>query len=181
MKYVSLNNGVQMPMLGFGTYALARRVTKHFVEVALQQGYRLIDTAHYYGNETEVGQAIQASGIDRQDIFVTTKVDTSGYAATKQLLASTLPKFGGYADLVIIHWPQRDSLGTWRALEEVYQANQVRAIGVSNFNARETANLINNATIPPMLDQIETHLYWQQQKMHRQLMQQRIVHESYSP
>lgn len=170
-----------MPMLGFGTYTLAPAKTQVTVAHALDVGYRLIDTAHYYGNETEVGQAIAASGLPRADIFVTTKVDTSGYAATKRLLAQTLPKFDDYVDLVIIHWPQRDSQGTWRALEEAYHAQQVRAIGVSNFNARQIAALSGPGHVTPALDQIETHLLWQQQKMHQYLTAQNIVHESYSP
>lgn len=181
MQEVLFNNGVKMPMIGFGTYTLDRRVTQKYVEAALKIGYRMIDTAHYYGNEAEVGQAIANSELDRSEVFVTTKVDTSGYAATKKLLAESLPKLGGYADMVIIHWPQSDTLGTWKAMEEAYEAGKIKAIGVSNFNAQQIADLIKHSQVKPVLDQIETHMLWQQQKMHAYLTKENIVHESYSP
>lgn len=181
MDYILLNNGIKMPKLGFGTYTLDPDVTQKYVEVALEAGYRLIDTAHYYGNEAEVGQAISSSPVDRKDVFVTTKVDTSGYQATKDLLTRTLPRLGGYADLVIIHWPQRDNLGTWKAMEEFYRAGSIKSLGLSNFNANEVQEIIDNGNVRPVLDQIETHLHWQQQKMHQYLSSEKIVHESYSP
>ena len=182
MEYVELNNGVVMPVLGYGTYLTPRRVTQRHVADALDAGYRLIDTAQNYGNEREVGAAVRASGLGREEVFVTSKTQTSGYRSTRAGIEDSLVAAGlGYFDLMIIHWPNADSRGTYRALEEAYRTGQLRAIGLSNFNRKQVLEIIDTADVVPAVDQIETHLYWQQWGMHDFLASHGIVHESWSP
>ncbi len=182
MKHLTLNNGVKIPIFGFGTYEISPDQTKEAVLSAFKDGYRLIDTAQYYQNEQQVGEAVRASNLNRDEVFITTKTMTDGYEATKQGLDESLNKSGlDYFDLVLIHWPMGHDLDTWRALEEAYKAGKTRAIGISNFNSRQTLELINHAEIRPMVDQIETHLLLQQWKMHEFLKKENIIHESYSP
>lgn len=182
MKEVKLNNGIIMPAVGYGTYQTAPAETTKNVLLALQTGYRLIDTAQYYGNEAEVGEALTESGLARDQVFVTTKVQTSGYAATKAGLDESLRRFNhDYFDLVIIHWPTGNDDETYRALEDAYQDGKVRAIGLSNFNASQVQAIIDGATVAPAIDQIETHLLWQQKRMHAYLTSRGMVHESYAP
>lgn len=182
MKTVKLNNGIIMPAVGFGTYQTAPEKTTKNVLQALRTGYRLIDTAQYYGNEAEVGEALRESGLARDQVFVTTKVQTSGYADTMQGLDQSLLRFNhDYFDLVIIHWPTGNDAETYRALEDAYQEGKVRAIGLSNFNAAQVQSIIDGAVVTPAIDQIETHLLWQQKRMHAYLTNQGIVHESYAP
>lgn len=167
MKHLTLNNGVKIPIFGFGTYEINPDQTKEAVLSAFKDGYRLIDTAQYYQNEQQVGEAVHASNLNRDEVFITTKTMTDGYEATKRGLDDSLSKSGlNYFDLVLIHWPMGHDLDTWRALEEAYKAGKTRAIGISNFNSRQTLELINHAEIQPMVDQIETHLLLQQWKMH---------------
>ncbi len=182
MKNVTLNNGVEMPLIGYGTYQIPGRKTTEYVLRAIRAGYRLIDTAQYYGNEAGVGEAIRESGLPRANFFVTTKVQTSGYEATKQGLDQSLQRFNGdYFDLVLIHWPTGDDLATYRALEEAYQEGKTRAIGLSNFNAPQVQSIIDNASVKPVIDQIETHLCWQQKRMAHFLRDHQLVHEAYAP
>ncbi len=182
METVELNNGIFMPMVGYGTYQTAPAVTTKNVLRALRTGYRLIDTAQYYGNEAEVGEALTESGLPRDQVFVTTKVQTSGYAATKQGLDESLRRFNhDYFDLVIIHWPTGNDAETYRALEDAYRDGKVRALGLSNFNAEQVQSIIDGATVMPALDQIETHLNWQQKRMHAYLTSRGMIHESYAP
>lgn len=182
MKTVRLNNDVVMPMVGYGTYQIPITTTRDNVLQALRTGYRLIDTAQYYGNESGVGAALTESGLARDQVFVTTKVQTSGYAETKRGLDESLNRFNhDYFDLVLIHWPTGNDLETYRALEDAYQDGKVRAIGLSNFNAAQVQTIIDNSTVLPMVDQIETHLRWQQKRMHAFLASRGIIHESYAP
>lgn len=182
METVELNNGVVMPMLGYGTYQLDPRLTRDNVLQALRTGYRLIDTAQYYGNEAEVGEALRESGLSRNQVFVTTKVQTSGYDETKAGLDESLRRFNNdYFDLVIIHWPTGNDLETYRALEDAYYDGKVRAICLSNFNAAQVQQIIDGSNVVPMIDQIETHLRWQQKRMHTYLTSRGIIHESYAP
>lgn len=174
MNYLTLNNGVQIPLLGFGTYEIAPAQTKAAVLTAFQAGYRLIDTAQYYRNEKQVGQALRASGLKRDQAFITTK--------TLAGIDQSLQKSGlDYFDLILIHWPMGDDRETWRALEKAYQDGKARAIGISNFNRRQTQALIAQSQVKPMVDQIETHLLLQQWKLHAFLPKEGIAHESYSP
>ena len=133
---VSLNNGVKMPILGFGTNTLRGDVGIRCVADAISVGYRLIDTAHIYGNEEAVGEGIQTSGIDRKELFITSKlwVDDAGYEGTKKAFETSLKKLGSdYLDLYLIHRPRGDVKGSWKAMEELYEAGNIKAIGVSNF------------------------------------------------
>lgn len=182
MKTAKANNGIEMPMLGFGTCQITPNTTLLNVAKALRLGYRLIDTAQYYGNEEGVGEAIKESGLDRGRVFVTTKVQTSGYTETRKGLDQSLIDFNqDYFDLVLIHWPMGDDLETYRAIEDAYKEGEVRAIGLSNFNAPQVQEIIDNSSIKPTVDQIETHILWQQQRMHEYLTENNIVHESYAP
>ena len=181
-KYVTLNNGVKMPILGLGVYLNTGKECVNSVKKAIELGYRHIDTAQYYGNEKEVGDAIRASKIPREEIFVTTKTATSGYSSTKHGIEQSLKKFGfPYFDLIIIHWPMGDDIGTYKALEEAYKEGKCKAIGLSNFNEREFLEVYNKCKIKPVINQIETHLYFQQKKMHDFLIKYNCIHESWSP
>ena len=182
MKQLTLNNGVKIPIFGFGTYEISPDQTKQAVLSAFEDGYRLIDTAQYYQNEQQVGEAVKASGLNRDEVFITTKTMTDGYEDTKIGLDESLRRSGlDYFDLVLIHWPMGHDIDTWHALEVAYQAGKARAIGISNFNSRQTLDLIHQSSVRPMVDQIETHLLLQQWKMHEFLEKENIVHESYSP
>lgn len=182
MQTMTLNNGVEMPVTGFGTYLTAPRKTQQQVMAALAAGYRLIDTAQNYGNEREVGAAIRASKLPREDVFVTTKTQTSGYRGTLTGIDNSLRVAGfDYYDLILIHWPNGDDLATYQALEDAYRAGKVRAIGVSNFNHQQVQELIDDGVVVPAVDQIETHLTWQQQRLHAYLAQRDIRHEAWAP
>lgn len=182
MKQLTLNNGIKIPIFGFGTYEISPDQTKQAVLSAFEEGYRLIDTAQYYQNEQQVGEAMKASGLNRDEVFITTKTMTDGYEDTKIDLDESLRRSGlDYFDLVLIHWPMGHDIDTWHALEAAYKAGKTRAIGISNFNSRQTLDLIQQSSVRPMVDQIETHLFLQQWKMHEFLEKENIVHESYSP
>ncbi|NLR10382.1 MULTISPECIES: aldo/keto reductase [Lactobacillaceae] len=182
MQTVTLNNGVQMPILGYGTFQTPPAATEKNVTTAINLGYRSIDTAQVYGTEPGVGAAIANSGRDRDHFFVTTKTQTDGYAATKQGLDDSLTRLGSdYFDLVLIHWPTTHRLDTYRALEDAYQAGKVRAIGLSNFNPSQIDDLLANSHVKPVIDQVETHLFWQQTKLRPYLAAHDIVHEAWAP
>ncbi len=163
MRYVTLNNDVQMPALGFGVFQVPDPAEcERAVAQALETGYRLIDTAASYDNEEAVGRALAASGIPREELFVTTKlwVADAGYDRTKQAFARSLEKLGlGYLDLYLIHQPYGDYYGAWCAMEDLYADGQIRAIGVSNFHPDRLIDLILNNEITPAVNQIETHVF----------------------
>lgn len=182
METVTLNNGMQMPVLGFGTYQIESVNTKKAVKQAINAGYRLIDTAQYYGNEAGVGQAVKESGISRDQFFITTKTPLSGYAETKAGIdESLLEGKMDYYDMVLIHWPIPDYLDSYVALEDAVKEGKIRAIGVSNFNHQQLQKVLDEATVKPAVNQVETHLMWQQQKMHQFLTEHQMVHEAWSP
>lgn len=165
MPTFKLNNGVEMPAVGFGVFQIPGEETKQAVLDAISAGYRLIDTAQAYGNETEVGAAIKASGVPRADLFVTTKVwiSDTGYDATKKEFAAALKRLQlDYLDLFLIHQPYGDVYGSWRAMEELQQAGKVRAIGISNFNADRFVDLNLHNEVTPAVNQIEINP-WNQQ------------------
>ncbi|MEU4563659.1 aldo/keto reductase [Actinoplanes sp. NPDC023936] len=161
---VTLNNGVQMPIIGFGVYQIPAEQTEQAVTDALAAGYRLLDTAAAYQNEEEVGRAIAKSGIAREELFVTTKLwlqDTGEQATTKAFDAS-LHRLGlDYLDLYLIHQPIGDVYGSWRAMQNLLAAGRVRAIGVSNFHPDRLVDLIDHNEIAPAVNQIETHPFYQ--------------------
>lgn len=181
---VSLNNGVKMPMLGFGTNTLRGEDGARYVQEAISVGYRLIDTATIYGNEEFVGKGIKKSGIDRKELFVTSKlwVDDSGYENAKKAFETSLSKLGtDYLDLYLIHRPRGDVKGSWKAMEELYEAGKIRAIGVSNFEPAQLADLLKEAKVRPAVNQIETHVFFQQQQAHEFLKDQGVQIEAWSP
>ena len=162
MEYVTLANGVKMPILGYGVYQVTKDECKRCVLDALKAGYRSIDTAQSYMNEEEVGQAIKESGIDREEIFLTTKVWLSnyGYEACKASVEESLRKLQtNYIDLVLLHQPYGDTYGAWRALEEFYEAGTIKAIGISNFYADRMVEFANFNRIKPMVNQVEVQIF----------------------
>lgn len=165
MDYVTLSNGVQMPMLGYGVYQITRGECERCVRDALKAGYRSIDTAQAYLNEREVGLAIQKSGIARKDLFVTSKVwiENYGYENCKKSVEESLKKLQtDYLDLMLLHQPFSDYYGAWRALEDLYDEGKLRAIGISNFYPDRMVDLASFSRIRPMVNQVETHPFHQQ-------------------
>ena len=184
IPHVSLNNGVKMPMIGFGTNTLRDDVGVRCVADAISVGYRLIDTAMIYGNEGSVGTGIEQSGIDRKELFVTSKlwVDDSGYESTKKAFETSLNKLGlEYLDLYLIHRPRGDVKGSWKAMEELYEAGKIRAIGVSNFEPAQIQDLMKEAKVKPTVNQIETHVFFQQHEAHQFLKSFDVQMEAWSP
>lgn len=173
MDFVTLNNGVKMPKLGYGVYQTPPEDTERCVLEATKIGYRSIDTAQAYGNEAGVGAAIQKCGLPREDLFITTKIwiSNAGYEKAKASIDISLSKLQSeYIDLLLIHQPFGDYYGTYRAMEEAYKAGKVRAIGVSNFYPDRYLDLTTFAEIIPAVNQVETHLF-QQQKVAKEYMQ----------
>ena len=173
MEYVTLNNGIKMPKLGYGVYQTPPDDTKKCVLDAIAVGYRSIDTAQAYGNEEGVGDALAECGLTREEFFLTTKVwiTNAGYEKAKASIEASLKKLRtDYLDLLLIHQPFGDYYGTYRAMEEFYKAGKIRAIGVSNFGPDRYLDLEHFSEIKPAVNQIETHVF-QQQKTAREYMQ----------
>ena len=165
MEYVKLSNGVKMPMIGYGVYQVDPAECERCVSDALKVGYRMIDTAQAYHNEEGVGAAIAKSGIPREELFIVSKVWISnyGYEKAKASIDESLRKLGtDYIDLMLLHQPFCDRYGAYRALEEAYKEGKLRAIGVSNFYPDHFIDLASNVEIPPMVNQVETHVFDQQ-------------------
>jgi len=181
---ITLNNGIEMPMIGFGTNTLRDTIGVQSVSDAISVGYRLIDTAHIYGNEASVGEGIKQSGIDREELFVTSKlwVDDAGYESTKKAFQTSLDKLGlAYLDLYLIHRPRGDVKGTWKAMEELYEEGKIKAIGVSNFSPEQLEELMGYAKIKPAINQIETHVFFQQGNSYEYHKKSGIQMEAWSP
>ena len=162
MKYVTLSNGIKMPQLGFGIYQTPLAETERCVSEAIEVGYRSIDTAQAYGNEEGVGAAVVKSGIPRDQFFITTKVwiTNAGYENAKASIEESLRKLRtDYVDLLLVHQPFNDYYGTYRAMEEAYRAGKVKALGVSNFYPDRLIDIANFVEIPPMVNQVETHVF----------------------
>lgn len=166
MEYVTLNNGVQMPLEGFGVFQVPEAaVCEQAVSDALEVGYRLIDTAAAYFNEEAVGAAIKKSSIPREELFITTKlwIQDASYEGAKAAFQTSLDKLGlDYIDLYLIHQPMSDYYGAWRAMEELYEAGKIRAIGVCNFYPERLADLCTNAKVMPAVNQVELHPFFAQ-------------------
>ena len=172
MEYVTLNNGVKMPKLGYGVYQTPPEDTERCVAKAIEVGYRSIDTALAYGNEEGVGNAIAKCGLPREELFITTKIwiSNAGYEKARASIDESLSKLKtDYIDLLLIHQPFGDYYGSYRAMEEAYRAGKVRAIGVSNFYPDRYLDLTHFAQIKPAVNQVETHLF-QQQKIAKQYL-----------
>ncbi|MFD1417293.1 aldo/keto reductase [Companilactobacillus keshanensis] len=182
---IELANGVKIPQVGLGVFQISdENEVVNSVKWAIEAGYRHIDTASFYDNEEAVGEGIIASGIDRSKLFVTTKVwnDIRTYDDTMAQFQRSLDKLKlDYLDLLLIHWPAPGYEETWRAMEDLYKDGKIKAIGVSNFQDYQIEQLMKTAKIKPMIDQIETHPFNQQDKMHEFLKKENIVHEAWSP
>lgn len=184
MHTVKLNNGIEMPIEGYGVFQVSPEETERCVTEALEVGYRSIDTAAAYGNEEAVGKAIKLSGIPREELFVTTKlwVSDQGYENTKLAFETSLKKLGlDYLDLYLIHQPFGDYYGSWRAMEDLYKEGKIKAIGVSNFEADRLVDLILNNDVVPAVNQIEVHPFLQQNEA-KAVMEEYGVHiEAWGP
>jgi diketogulonate reductase-like aldo/keto reductase len=185
MKKVVLNNGVEMPVLGFGVFQIPdQKECENSVIDAIEAGYQLIDTAASYMNEVAVGNAIKRSGVAREELFITTKlwVQDAGYENTKKAFEKSLNKLQlDYLDLYLIHQPYGDVHGSWRAMEELYKAGKVKAIGVSNFQPDRVMDIITFNEVVPAVNQIETHPFNQQIETHRFLTENKVQIESWGP
>lgn len=185
VQTVKLNNGVEMPLLGFGVFQVTDlSACEQGVYDAIQAGYRLIDTAASYQNEEAVGRAIKKSGVPRDQLFITTKlwVQDAGYEGTKKAFEKSLRKLQlDYLDLYLIHQPYGDVHGSWRAMEELYQDGRTRAIGVSNFQPDRVMDIICFNKVVPAINQIETHPFHQQMEVQKFLQENGVQHESWGP
>lgn len=184
---ITLNNAVTIPQLGFGTFQIPPEDTRKTTLTALEAGYRHIDTAEMYGNEKEVGQAVRDSGLDRADVFVTSKLNNGAHAHDDALRAfgRTMDEFGfDYLDLFLIHWPlpgKGDFVETWKALEEIYRSGRAKAIGVSNFQPHHLRRLLEGSEVVPVVNQIEAHPYLTQDDVRAFGAEHEIVTEAWSP
>ncbi len=185
MQKVKLNNGVEMPVLGFGVFQVTDlKECERSVADAIETGYRLIDTAASYMNEEAVGKAIKHSGVAREELFITTKlwIQSDGYKGTKKAFETSLKKLqSDYLDLYLIHQPYGDVYGEWRAMEELYKEGKIRAIGVSNFHPDRLIDLIVHNEIVPAVNQVETHPFNQQIETQKFLLENNVQIESWGP
>ncbi|MDR1325615.1 MAG: aldo/keto reductase [Treponema sp.] len=185
MEYVTLNNGVKMPVLGYGVYQISQAECERCVLDAISTGYRSIDTAQAYNNEEGVGNAVERCGVPRQELFITTKVWISqgGYEKARSSIVESLRKLkSNYIDLLLIHQPFNDYYGTYRAMTEAYKDGKIRAIGVSNFYPDRLIDLCKFQEIGPAVNQVETHPFFQQRSAHDEIMKKYgIQHESWGP
>ncbi|AWP37822.1 MULTISPECIES: aldo/keto reductase [Heyndrickxia] len=182
---LKFNNGVEIPQLGLGVFLVKEEnELKNAVKAALETGYRHIDTAMIYGNETYVGESIRESGVDRKEIFITSKVWNydHGYEETKAAFQASLDRLGtDYLDLYLIHWPSPKYIETWKAMEELYHEGKIKAIGVSNFQIHHLEDLLAHSEVVPVINQIETHPEFPQNELHEFLKQHNILHEAWGP
>ena len=192
MDYIEFYNGNQMPMLGLGTFRVENDDTcKEAVKHAIESGYRSIDTAKVYGNEEQVGQGIkeglESTGLNREDIFVTSKLffEDFGCENVAQAYETSIQKLGlDYLDLYLVHWPGTNEaimIDTWKGMEDLYKDNKVKNIGVSNFNPDHFEALLAQVSIKPVINQVEFHPYFTQEKLRKYLEAQNIYMESWSP
>jgi len=184
MEFVTLNNGVKMPKLGFGVFMIPNDETERCVLDAIDAGYRLIDTAQAYGNEEGVGNAIVNCGLPREELFITTKIwiSNNGYEKAKASIEESLRKLKtDYIDLMLIHQPFGDCYGTYRAMEEAYKAGKLRSIGVSNFYPDRFIDLTSFVEVKPAVNQIETHVFHQQKIAHEYLVKYGAAHMAWAP
>ena len=184
MEFVTLNNGIKMPILGYGVYQVTNEECEKCVLDAISVGYRSIDTAQAYGNEEAVGNAVKKCGVPRDQLFLTTKVwiTNGGYEKAKESLKESLKKLqSDYIDLVLIHQPFNDYYGTYRAMEEAYKEGWIRAIGVSNFYPDRLVDLCSFVEVKPAINQVETHVFQQQKKAHDYMEKYGVQHQSWGP
>lgn len=184
MQYAQLSNGVKMPLVGLGVMRVQGEDCTRYVKEALEVGYRLIDTAKSYFNEEYVGKAIEESLVPREEIFLTTKlwITNAGYENAKAAIADSLEKLRtNYIDLVIIHMCSGDYYGTYRAMLEYYDKGAIRALGISNFGPERMVDMCLFNRVPPMVNQVETNLFFQQHEFHQLMGKYNIHHEAWGP
>lgn len=186
MKEILLSDGNKMPAIGFGTYLMPPEDTKRCVLKALEVGYRHIDTARLYMNEEGVGEGVKESGLDRKEVFITTKIWTTDcyYDNAKEAVKESLARLGvKYIDLVLVHWPPtiEDIKGAWTALEEMHKEGKIKSLGVSNFKEHHIDRLLEFATVRPVVNQVELHPYFQQVKLREYCDKENIVVEAWAP
>ncbi len=185
MEFVTLNNDIKMPMLGYGVFQIAdEKICEQCVSDAIKAGYRSIDTAAAYLNEEAVGRGIEKSGIPREELFITTKVwvQDAGYENAKKAFEKSMQKLQlDYLDLYLVHWPFSDYYGSWRAMEELYKEGRIRAIGVSNFSRDRLFDLILNSEIVPAVNQVEVHPFNQQIEQKKIMDDLKVQMESWGP
>lgn len=184
MEKVKLNNGIEMPILGFGVFQIPDNETERVVTEALETGYRLIDTAASYMNEQAVGNAIRSSSISREELFITTKVwvQDAGYDKTISAFQKSLDLLQvDFLDLYLIHQPIGDLFGSWKAMQELYQAGKIKAIGVANFQPDRLMDLMVNSGFTPAINQIETHPFHQQREAEAFLKMNNVQIQSWGP
>ena len=184
MEYITLNNGIKMPKLGFGVFQIPKEDCEKCVLDAIKVGYRHIDTAQSYFNEAEVGDAISKCGLPREELFITTKVwiDNYGYEKTKKSVLNSMEKLKvDYLDLVLLHQPFNDYYGAYRALQELYKAGKIRAIGVSNFAPDRLADMVAFNEIPPQVNQVEVNPLHQQIPAQENMIKRQVQMEAWAP
>ena len=184
MEYKTLSNGVQMPMLGYGVFQIDDATTERCVEDAIASGYRMIDTAQAYGNERGVGAGIKASGVAREDLFIVSKVWVSNYGEGKtyESIKRSLELLGvDQIDLMLLHQAYNDYHAAWRDMERAYKDGLVRAIGVSNFDPTRLLDICTFAEVAPMVNQVETHVFWQQHYAHESMENLGVAHMAWGP
>lgn len=187
VPHVVLNNGIEIPQVGYGVWRIPNEETKKAVSTAFDAGYRHVDTAKLYGNEEGVGAAVRESGLDRDAVFVTTKVWNTdhGYDATLRAFEASMARLGlDVLDLYLIHWPQPEKgllRDTWRAMERLYLDGRIRAIGVSNFEPEHLRALVAGAEVVPAVNQVELHPYRQQQRVREANAELGVATEAWSP
>lgn len=182
MEYLTLNNGVKMPLVGFGTFMLGGETCTDSVAAAIESGYRMIDTAEAYGNEKAVGDGIKQSGIDRKELFLVTKVNFKSYENAERTVMQSLDNLRtDYIDLLLLHWPFANYYAAWRALEKLYTEGKVRAVGVSNFEPDRLIDLIAYNNVVPAVNQIETNLYCQRSAERSWMDKKQVAHMAYAP
>lgn len=182
MEFLKLNNGIEMPMIGFGTFMLNGEDCENAVENAIRTGYRMIDTAEAYGNEAAVGNGIAKSGIDRKELFIVTKVNYKSYENVRAAVENSLKDLQtDYIDLLLLHWPFANYYAAWRELEKLYNEGKLRAVGVSNFEPAQLVDLIAYNKVVPAVDQIETNLYCQRKEERVWLDKKSVSQMAYAP
>ncbi|MFA6592455.1 MAG: aldo/keto reductase [Bacteroidales bacterium] len=183
METVKLNNGVLMPVIGLGTFkSYDASLCKQSVLDALDAGYRMIDTAKHYGNESFIGEALKQTSVRREDIFLTTKVWFRDFSKAREAVMESMKRLNtDYLDLVLLHWPFADTYSAYRDLEKMLKEGSVRAIGVSNFNPDRLIDIIEYNEVVPSVNQIETNLTAQQKSAHEWMLKYGVQHEGYMP
>ena len=182
MEFLTLNNSIEMPLVGFGTFMLSGKTCTNSVASAIEAGYRMIDTAEAYGNEKEVGEGIKASDIDRKELFLVTKVNFKSYENAEQTVLQSLENLQtDYIDLLLLHWPFANYYAAWRSLEKLYADGKIRAIGVSNFEPDQLLDLIAYNKVIPAVNQIETNLYCQRTTERSWMDKKQVAHMAYAP